>query len=200
MNRITIDKLTLANVRMIFEQIIPLPDEEWDLASKFLYTKDFNKDSFLIEAGEITIQSYVIIKGIVRYFYVLDDGKEYNSSFALENSIVGSFNSMVMKEPSRFYIQALEDTQAVVLSRPNIDELYEQSQFWERFGRLAAEYGMVKKEIQEGNALDSLEVRYRKFLQMYPDINERIPQYHIASHLRVTDVALSRLRKRINMI
>ncbi len=187
-------------VRSIFDKISHIPDEEWYYGEQFLYQKNFKKNAFLIRAGEVTENSFVILKGLVRDFYILESGKEYNTRFNPENTIAGSFSSMVLKLPSRFYIQALEDTETVVLNRTKIEELYERHPCWERLGRLMAEYAMIKKEQRDNEILDSLETRYLRFLDESPDLMNRIPQYHIASYLGVTDVALSRLRKRINLI
>ncbi|MCP4130618.1 MAG: hypothetical protein GY754_06515 [bacterium] len=118
----------------------------------------------------------------------------------MENGIVGSVSSMIKHLPSRFYIQALEETETVLLTRSAVEELYDRHRCWDRFGRLYAEYALIYNETREGEILDSLEVRYLRFLETYRDILHRLPQYHIASYLGITDVALSRMRKRMNLI
>ncbi len=193
-------KNRVLKVRSIIEEVVPIPDDEWEYGKQFLYTKDFDKNSFLVKAGEITEHSYIIIKGLTRSFYILKNGKEFTSSFGMEKSITGSFSSMVLQQPSRFFIQALEDTETVVLTRSVIEKLYDRHHCWERYGRLMAEYNAINNELKDGEILDSLETRYLKFLKDYHDLIKRIPQYLIASYLGVTDVALSRLRKRINII
>jgi CRP-like cAMP-binding protein len=79
-----------------------------------------------------------------------------------------------------------------------LNEFYDRHACWERLGRKNAEQLVLIKEAREKELLlDSLEVRYQRFLQEFPGLADRIPQYHIASYLGVTDVALSRIRKKI---
>jgi CRP-like cAMP-binding protein len=105
---------------------------------------------------------------------------------------------LTLQEPCSFFIQALERTDTIVLPNRLLNELYDRHVCWERFGRKMAEHLVIIKEAREKELLlDSLEVRYQRFLKEFPSLVDRIPQYHIASYLGVTDVALSRLRQKI---
>jgi CRP-like cAMP-binding protein len=116
----------------------------------------------------------------------------------MENGYAGSFQSLVLGEPCGFFIQALERTETIVLPNRVLNEFYDRHPCWERIGRRNAENLALFKEMREKEfLLDSLETRYRRFLKDYPSLTDRIPQYHIASYLGVTDVALSRIRKKI---
>ncbi|HMB22564.1 MAG TPA: hypothetical protein VKP08_07045, partial [Anaerolineales bacterium] len=118
--------------------------------------------------------------------------------FAMENGFAGSFHSLTLHEPCGFFIQALERTETIVLPNQLLNELYDRHPCWERFGRKMAEHLVIIKEAREKELLlDSLEVRYQRFLKEFPGLVDRVPQYHIASYLGVTDVALSRIRKKI---
>jgi hypothetical protein len=80
-----------------------------------------------------------------------------------------------------------------------MNAFYERHPCWERLGRKNAEYMFLFKEAREKELLlDSLEVRYQRFVKNFPGLAQKIPQYHIASYLGVTDVALSRVRKKIS--
>ena len=141
---------------------------------------------------------YFINRGLVRFFYSTEDGKEFNKHFAMEHGFAGSFHSLLLNEPCGFFIQALEKTETIVLPNRVLHEFYDRHACWERIGRINAEWLALIKEAREKELLlDSLEVRYRRFLKEFPGLLNRIPQYHIASYLGVTDVALSRIRKKI---
>ncbi len=74
--------------------------------------------------------------------------------------------------------------------------LFKQSQYWEKLGRILAEQLFVKKETREASfLLDNAEARYIRFLKDYPNLEDRITQYHIASYLGITPVMLSRIRQ-----
>lgn len=117
----------------------------------------------------------------------------------MEDGFAGSFHSLILGVPCNFFIQALERTETIVLPNRILNEFYSRHACWERLGRINAEQLVLVKEAREKELLlDSLEVRYRRFLKEFPGLAGRVPQYHIASFLGVTDVALSRLRKKIN--
>jgi CRP-like cAMP-binding protein len=160
----------------------------------------FEKNDYLIRAGDVAKNFYFIIEGLVRFFYSTEDGKEFNKSFAVENGYAGSFHSLILQAPCGFFIQTLERTNTLVLPNQLLRELYERHSCWERLGRRNAENMVMVKEAREKELLlDSLESRYRRFLKEYPGLADRIPQYHIASYLGVTNVALSRIRRKINL-
>jgi CRP-like cAMP-binding protein len=178
-----------------------IPDKEWEYFSRQTGECGYNLNDLLVRAGEPMRDFFFIISGLVRYYYSTENGKEFNKAFTLENNFVGSFGADVAQEPCRFSIQALEQTEALVIPVQVIREGYDRHHCWERVGRKIAERVAVSKELREGEfLLDSAETRYRRFLATYPGLAERINQYHIASYLGITDVALSRIRKNIGMI
>ena len=134
----------------------------------------------------------------MRFFYITQEGKEHNKSFSKENQFAGAMQNTASAEPSRFYIQALEPTQTLSISLHGLNSLYLESLQWANFGRLFMQALAVKKaHREEGLLLDSAELRYKNFLAQESDLVERLPLYHIASYLGITDVGLSRIRRRI---
>ena len=189
----------LQQFRRIVVSRISIPESEWDYALPLLSGRIFEKNQYVARAGEIVENFYFLVSGLVRFFYSTEAGKEFNKHFSMENGFAGSFHSMVLGEPCGFFIQALERTETIVLPNTRLRELYDRHPCWERLGRGNAEQLLLIKEAREKELLlDSLEVRYRRFLREFPGLADRLPQYHIASYLGVTDVALSRLRRKIN--
>jgi CRP-like cAMP-binding protein len=179
---------------------VSIPEAEWEYVAPRLMECSFERNEYLVSAGEIADNFYFIVAGLVRFFYVTEAGKEFNKNFAMENGFAGSFHSLVLGAPCGYFIQALEKTNTIVLPNQLLCELYERHPCWERLGRRNAENLALVKEAREKELLlDSLETRYRRFLAEFPGLADRIPQYHIASYLGVTDVALSRIRRKINL-
>ena len=115
----------------------------------------------------------------------------------MENGFAGSFHSLRLEAPCGFYIQALAKTTTILLPHNVLNAFYDRHPCWERLGRIKAEHMFLFKEAREKELLlDSLEVRYQRFLKKFPGLAQKIPQYHIASYLGVTDVGLSRIRKK----
>lgn len=158
----------------------------------------FAKDEMLHRAGEIARRVFFICSGLVRFYYITEDGKEHNKSFSRENQFAGAIQQSSLPAPSRFYLQALEPTRALALSLEGLNTLFLQSLAWANLGRLYMESLAVRKTAREASfLLDSAEQRYRIFTQQEPHLVERLPLYHVASYLGITDVALSRIRRRI---
>jgi CRP-like cAMP-binding protein len=180
------------------DERVAVPETEWAYAVEHFFERTFNPKDYLARAGDVVDNFYFINTGLVRFFYCTEDGKEFNKHFAMENGFAGSFHSFTLHEPCSFFIQALERTETIVLPNRTLNELYDRHACWERLGRKTAEHLALIKEAREKELLlDSLETRYKRFLKEFPGLVDRIPQYHIASYLGVTDVALSRIRKKI---
>ncbi len=188
----------LNQLRQTIGRTASVPEDEWHHFSQHLSERTFEKNDYLVRAGEGVDNFYFILTGLVRFFYCTEDGKEFNKSFAMENNFAGSFQSLILGQPCGFFIQALEKTETIVLPHRVLTAFYDRHPCWERIGRKNAEQVLLLKEAREKELLlDSLEIRYHRFLAEFPGLADRIPQYHIASYLGVTNVALSRLRKRI---
>jgi len=192
------DQKGLEKFKRIVDQIVSVPEDEWNHFVQYLSTRTFEKNDYLVRAGDVVNNFYFISKGLVRFFYCTEDGKEFNKHFAMENGFAGSFHSLILQEPCGFFIQALEKTETIVLPNRVLNEFYDRHACWERLGRKNAEQLVLIKEAREKELLlDPLDIRYQRFLKEFPGLADRVPQYHIASFLGVTDVALSRIRKKI---
>lgn len=192
------DQKGLEKFKSICVQLASIPETEWADFVPYLSEWTFEKNDYLVRAGEVANNFYFISKGLVRFVYCTEDGKEFNKHFAMENGFAGSFQSLIWHEPCPFFIQALEKTETIILPNRVLNEFYDRHACWERIGRKNTEQLVLIKEAREKELLlDSLEVRYQRFLKEFPGLVDRMPQYHIASYLGVTDVALSRIRKKI---
>lgn len=187
---------SIQQLKSFIKNITDVPDDEWTYFAGQLVERNYQKEQMLLLAGDNVSEFYFIVKGLVRYFYLTYEGKEFNKAFAKENNFAGSVSGIASGCPSRFFIQAMEDTKVLVLPTSLIMDGYERHPSWERLGRRLAERIALQKELREAAfLLDSAETRYRQFLQEFPDISDRMPQYHIASYLGITEVSLSRIRR-----
>lgn len=177
-----------------------IPETEWLWFSSKLQRQTVRKHGHFIRSGDQARSIAFCSEGLFRFYYDLEQGEEKNKSFCGNGEFVAAFSSLLLQEPSRFHIQALEDSELWVTSYTDFVSLYERHPCWERLQRRLAERLFVKKEQREMELLlCSAEQRYRIFIREYPDLHKRIPQYHIASYLGITPVALSRIRRRMNL-
>src|SRR5574340_1528895 len=129
----------LLNFKRIVDRIVSVPTTEWECFVQHLSERTFEKNAFLVTAGDVVNNFYFISKGLVRFFYCTEDGKEFNKHFAMENGFAGSLHSLTLQEPCGFYIQALEKTETIVLPNRVLNEFYDRHSCWERLGRKNAE-------------------------------------------------------------
>jgi CRP-like cAMP-binding protein len=134
---------------------------------------------------------------MLRHFY-LKDGEEKTTYFYFENHFVGAYISCITKQPSALSIQALSDCTMLVFPYDVMEQLYERSATWQKFGRLIAEYLAIGLEDRMVGLLTlSPEERYLELWNSNKrKIVERVPQHYIANYLGVTPVSLSRIRNR----
>lgn len=175
-----------------------IPSEEWDAFAAITERRIVPKLRHFVEAGDCTEAVGFCIGGLFRLYYTTPDGVEFNKSFCASGEFVASYGALLQGIPSYFSIQALMDSELVVFRYHDYKALYDRHPCWERLGRLIAEQLFVSKETRERELLLlSAEDRYRLFLERYGPVAAAIPQYHIASYLGITPVALSRIRRRL---
>lgn len=177
-------------------QAASINDMEWNEFVGRTAVLQIKKGEYLVRAGETVERAYFCTVGLFRLFYPLENGKEYNKSFALERDFVTSYGAMIKREPSYFSIQALEHSTVIAIDYRLLLDMMERSHAWERLVRKCAEQLYMKKEERERQLLYlDAAGRYEAFLKSYPGLAGRIPQYHIASYLGISPVSLSRLMR-----
>jgi CRP/FNR family transcriptional regulator, anaerobic regulatory protein len=179
------------------KQVSFLTEADCALFEPYLRIKQFKaKDHFLTE-GKTAAEIGFINRGSFRTYY-LSDGKEINTHFVFENDFVVDYDSFLTAKPGKYFIQALENAESVTFNLEALQKAYDQSQNWERFGRIMAEqsYKLTTQRVESFLFLDG-EQRYLDLLKNHPLIFDRIPLYHIASYLGLERESLSRLRKKI---
>lgn len=174
-----------------------LTKADCDLFEPYLKTKTIPAKEHYLTEGKICKEIGFLNQGCFRNYY-LSEGKEINTRFIFENEFVVDYDSFLQEKPSKYYIQAIEDTEIVTFNLEALQYGYAQSKNWERFGRIMAEqsYKMTTERVESFLFLDG-EQRYLNLLENQPHILDRIPLYHIASYLGLERESLSRLRKKI---
>ena len=134
--------------------------------------------------------------GLLRFFYPADDGRESNKAFVAEGEFAGALAAAGLGVPILYGIEALEDATVRTIRVEDFRALFDVAPAFERLGRRLAEHILMRKERRARSLLlESAAERYVAFLEARPDLVQRVPQYHVASYLGVTDVHLSRVRR-----
>jgi CRP-like cAMP-binding protein len=182
------------NIHKVISTYIEMSDEEWVHYSSMLQVKEIKKKSIILSEGNICKEVFFINKGLLRIFFVDNNGEEKTFHFALENTFATDYKSFLKEIPSNYSIQAMEDTQVLVMSLDMILGGYKMLSNGEKLGRLLAEdyFFMFNDKIQAIYTQTPLE-RYNDLTRSFPKIFQRVPQHLIASYLNISSVHLSRL-------
>ncbi|WP_316819742.1 Crp/Fnr family transcriptional regulator [Pedobacter gandavensis] len=181
--------------KLYLQQKVAITDEQFDLISDRLKVKSFEKNEMILMKGEVSSHGYFVLSGLLRSYAIDAKGKTHIIQFAPEQWWLSDRNGM-FNEASEFFIDAIEPTQAVVMPRNFIDEaakhvpcMYDLNN-----SMLNNSIRFMHKRI---NMLLSAtaEERYLNFIQLYPNLTLRVPQWMIASYLGITPESLSRVRK-----
>jgi len=152
----------------------------------------------VFSAGDTLEELFFVNSGLVRYYYLTPDGKEYNKNFVSSGSVVTSLSSFLEAKPAPFFTEALEDTVLVAVPIELARNLASDDIDWERLvGRFVRALAIQKEQREASFLLKNAEQRYEAFLKDFSALAMRLPQYHIASYLGITPVALSRIRSRL---
>lgn len=172
----------------------------WSAAADNFVHRHYGAGEHVIEAGQAVTHIGFLVTGLARYYYITREGKEFNKSFALPGQPLTSVIALVTGQPSPFFIQTLDACDCLFLAYEALAALCDRYREWERLGRRLLEQLAIKKERREADfLLRSPQVCYQNFLSEYGEIADRIPNYHIASYLGITEVALSRIRRRLGL-
>jgi CRP-like cAMP-binding protein len=182
------------NIHKVISTYIEINDEEWAHYSSMLQVREIKKKTIILSEGSICKEVFFINKGLLRIFFVDNNGEEKTFHFALEKTFATDYKSFLKEIPSNYSIQAMEDTQVLVMSLDMILGGYKMLTNGEKLGRLLAEdyFFMFNDKIQAMYTQTPLE-RYNDLTSSFPKIFQRVPQHLIASYLNISSVHLSRL-------
>jgi CRP-like cAMP-binding protein len=179
-------------------KLISLTAEEEAVFVSMLRYKKLKKRQYLLQAEEICRFEYFVVSGCLRSYYTDERGIEHAVQFAIEDWWIGDMRSFVTQTPAWLNIDALEDSEVLMLSRENIDQLYTRIPAFERYFRIRIQNAFIAEQQRIGAGLSqSAEQRYLAFIEKYPAMEQRIPQVHIAAYLGITPEFLSTIRRKI---
>ena len=172
------------------------PHEKRIFQNAFTY-KEVPKKFTLISEGQIANELYFINKGLLRLYYN-NEGEYITGYIFREHLFAGSYDSFLRSTPSIQYLETLETSELLVLSKEKLDFLYESIPKVNILTRKIAEQRFINaQQILSSFILNSPEERYQKFERKNGDLLLRVPHHIIASYLGITPVSLSRIRKRL---
>ncbi|MGZ2369586.1 Crp/Fnr family transcriptional regulator [Ancylomarina sp. YFZ004] len=182
-----------------FESYSFISDKSWNLLRSIIKFKTLEKNEILLNNGIYSKNIYFICKGVLRAYFTNPLGDIYTKNIFLENDIAGSIVSSMLEKPSEFTLEALEHTILISLDYKSYRKLINQENDLKEFyiAYLEKNWVIDKEKKEVSLILENATERYIKLRLAHPNIDTRIAQQHIASHLGITPTQLSRIRKKI---
>ncbi len=176
-------------------QMIAITDEELHEFLAYCYPRTFRRKEILSRPDQLANEVFFVQSGVIRVLIVDNAGTEHTIHFALPNQFIADYSSFLQRSPALYTLQAIEDTEVVVLPRAAIEWGYANLRQGDRLGRYVAEFYFVYQDNRIKNLYARTpKERYDTITEVFPDIHNLVPQHMIASYLGITSVHLSRLK------
>ena len=174
-----------------------LTGDEVDLIQSCFTPKRFRKKQYFLQEGEVCKYSAFVVKGAMRQYRVDDKGEEHIIKLFIENWWANDRESFMKKTPSNYFIDAWEDTDALIVTKDNLADLIDHlPPLSEWIRRLDTNFAAASQRRLNAAISLSAEERYHDLEETYPEFLQRFPLQIIASYLGINRETLSRIRRR----
>lgn len=179
-------------------QNVRFTEEDLELLTSKLELIELRKGASLLRAGEKVTDQYYVVSGCLRTYFIGDLGKEHTMQFAIYDWWISDYTAFFVCGKAILTIETIQNSLLFRLSKSNMDELLNKIPALETFFRKKMEgaFAAFQKRILS-NLSQSASERYSQFLESYPNIEQQVKNYHIASYLGITTESLSRIRKEL---
>ncbi|MDR7129525.1 CRP-like cAMP-binding protein [Algoriphagus sp. 4150] len=175
---------------------IHLTKDEQEYFCSMLTTRSLLPRQYLVQQGDVCHYESFVCKGFLRSFYMDEKGNDHTLHFAMEDWWITDSGSFQLGVPATRNIVSLEPSVLIQIDKSSLDRLYLEIPAFERFWRILHQNACIA---QDNRILNSISMtaaeRYHALIQKYPNLEQRLPQKHIASYLGITPVFLSKIRK-----
>ena len=176
---------------------IHLTDEEVSYYVSLLKLKKVKKKQFIVQPDFVCNHRTYIVTGVLRSYLIDANGQDHTVAFGIDDWWIADFNSFLFREPATLFVEAMEDSTLIQISYDDEQKLTETLPKFNKFYRKLAEsgYAYLQRRVLADISLTATE-RYENFLNQYPVIASRVPQYTLASYLGISHELLSKIRNK----
>ena len=177
---------------------IALSEEETEAFCSLFQQKLIGKKSFLLRAGEVCRFEGFVNKGLFRVYHIDQNGFEQILYFAAENWWITDIDSFTNGMPSQLYIEAIEDSEVLLISKKDKEFAYTNLPKIEKLFRVMTQktHAALQRRMID-NLSKTADHRYLDFIEKYPELFQRLSNLQIAAYLGISHEFLSKIRKKI---
>lgn len=177
---------------------IALSDDEFLEFCRPFKLKTVKKKEFLLKEGEVCKFEAFVNKGCFRIYHIDAKGFEHVLYFAVEDWWIGDIDSFTNQVPAQLFIEALEDSEILLISKEDKEALYEQLPKVEKLFRIMTQKTYVAMQRRMIGILSkTADERYVDYITKYPHIVQRLTNLHIAAYLGISHEFLSKIRTKL---
>jgi len=181
-----------------FKSKIDLSESDYYRFLEFTQTKKLSKDEFLLKAGSQSKFLAYVVNGALANYTIDERGDRHVLVIAPHDHWTTDLNGFFSEAPSTYFIEALTDCEAILISHENFEKACQEIPKLDRFFRLLFQkaFTAALNRLTEMQS-ESAEERYLKLIQSQQQLFDNLPQHYIASYLGIKPQSLSRLRKKL---
>jgi CRP-like cAMP-binding protein len=177
---------------------ISISDNEMEEFCNLFYRKSIKKKTFLLREGEVCEFEGFVAKGLFRVYHIDKNGFEQILYFAIENWWITDIDSFTNGKPSQLFIEALEDSEVLLISKKDKEFAYEKLPLIEKLFRVMTQKTHVALQRRMiDNLSKPADQRYLDFIERYPNHYNRLTNLQIAAYLGISHEFVSKIRRKI---
>ncbi len=177
---------------------IYLSDSDKACIQNVFVKKSVRKRQYFLQEGNVAFHTAYVAAGCLKTYTTDNNGTERIYQFATEGWWTTDMYSFLTGEPAIYNIEAIEDSEILIIDRAGREKIFEQVPKFERFMRMLIEKNVVANQSRLNDMMgQTAEKRYLSFIKKYPHIVQRVPQHMVASYLGISPETLSRIRKQL---
>ncbi len=178
-----------------FEKYLPLDDNEIEAFTSRLLERKIKRKQFILQEGDICKYFTYVVEGCFKMYGVDNSGVEHNLVFTAEDDWITDIDSLHKERPSKLYIEAIEPSIILQISRADLWYLYTYFPKFDRNFRVIIEDKFIELQNRLLQTFSTTAYdRYESFIEQYPNLANRLPNTQIASYLGITPEFLSKIR------
>lgn len=181
-------------LKSYLSRYVSLSEDDLQLLSSMVQVRNYDKKVVLVSEGEVETHFNFIVKGLARKYFV-HDNDEVITQIAKEGEVICSSVSFFTQDVSAYYVETIEPTTFLSVTREHIEKLYALDKKWQKMGRLIITDLFIQKEYWEQERIRyNIQERFIRFLASNADLFQRVPQKYLASYLHIQPETFSRLK------